>query len=295
MDIRIKNMIKLSVEILENGTPYFQCKSMLKGMFKDKDDLNDESQTFMRLTTLDALYSTNMSKRLYGLDDLTKALSKIDYTKLKEETAKYKKHGIDEKSLSYDLFCKTYGCSKIGCVKKNSEKKDEEGTQAGSLISKYLYIATGYNFPIVDSLVRDNINEIMRKYSLTSDFSCTKTDLEQNDFSLVKLLIDLQKKYDLSTEEDKTFSPFDNFLWLYGKIKKGSLSLILKKEEFKNVVEAFSISFNDITKKKGNSSKTHSSFFDQIIAEKLKSELNVVRSVINEKLYKFIEIVFKIG
>ena len=54
-------MIKLSVEILENGTPYFQCKSMLKGMFKDKDDLHDESQTFMRLTTLDALYSTNMS------------------------------------------------------------------------------------------------------------------------------------------------------------------------------------------------------------------------------------------
>ena len=291
MDIEIKKIIKLSVEVLKNGTPYIRYKSMLEDLFKDKDNFNDESQTFMRLTTLDALYSTNMSKRLYGLDDLTKALSKIDYTRLKKEAAEYKKYGIDEESLSYDLFCKTYGCSKINWTKNHSNKKNKEGSQAGSLISKYLYFATNYNFPIVDSLVRDNINTIMREYSLASDFSCTKTDLEQNDFSLVKLLIDLQKRYDLSTEDDKTFSPFDNFLWLYGKIKKGSLSLILNKEEYKNVVEAFSISIDDNPKKKGDAKKTQSSLFDQIIAEKLRSELKVIRPIINKKLYSFIEIV----
>ena len=294
MDVRIKNLIQLSVKILENDTPYFRCKKMLESLFKG--DLKDESQTFMRLTTLDALYSTNMSKRLYGLDDLAKELSKIDYIRLKEETTKYKIYGVDGNSVPYSLFQKTYGCSKIDWTKNHSKTKDEEGAQAGSLISKYLYFATNYNFPIVDSLVRDNINTIMEKYDLRPAFAYTKTDLKQKDFSLVKLLVDLQKRYDLGTKDDKTFSPFDNFLWLYGKIKKGSLSLILNKGEYKNVADAFSITDDDIKNKKaekGNSNKSQSSLFDQIIAEKLKKELKAIENIVNDDLYKFIETVSK--
>ncbi|MBR5412162.1 MAG: hypothetical protein IK114_03840 [Fibrobacter sp.] len=292
MDVGIKDLIRLSVKVLKNDTPYIRSKSMLDGLFNDKNDLNDESQTFIRLTTLDALYSTNMSKRLYGLDDLANALSKIDYTELREESAKYKKNGIDENSLSYELFRKAYGCSKIDWTKIHLSKKVEEGAQAGSLISKYLYFATDYNFPIVDSLVRDNINSIMERFSLMSDFNCTKTDLIKNDFLLVKLLVNLQRKYDLSIEDDGSFSPFDNFLWLYGKIKKGSLSLILNKEEYKNVVDAFSISEGDIKIKeaeKGNANKNQSSLFDLIMAEKLKKELEVIKDVINDDLYEFIK------
>lgn len=288
----ITELIPLSVKILENDTPYFRCKSIVKSLFEGKVDLNDESQTFMRLTTLDALYSTNMSKRLYGLDDLAKELSKIDYSRLKEETTKYKKDGIDENSLSYNLFQRAYGCSKINSAKSNSDKNNIEGAQAGSLISKYLYFATSYNFPIVDSLVRDNINVIIKNFDLKSDLKIPKTSLKNDDFSLVKLLVNLQQQNNLTTKEEKTFSPFDNFLWLYGKIKKGSLSFILNKEDYKNVVSAFAISLDDIANKKaekGNSKKTQSSLFDQIVAEKLKKELKKISSVINKNLYNFIE------
>ena len=96
-----------------------------------------------RLTIIDSMYSTQMNRRYYGLEELAEVLTEIN-----------KKQNLTEAFLAFlkakdlsrfqirgkatDLFTEKYGIGKNG----------EDKGLAVSLISKYAYFETRYQFPI---------------------------------------------------------------------------------------------------------------------------------------------------
>ena len=103
-----------------------------------------------RLTLIDSMYSTQMNRRYYGLDELAGLLEILHKKKpLKETFLEYIRNKdftiFDIPSISKNLFAEKYGIGKNG----------EDKGLAVSLISKYAYFETNFEFPIYDSIVRE--------------------------------------------------------------------------------------------------------------------------------------------
>ena len=105
-----------------------------------------------RLILIDALYSTNMNRRLYGIDQLAMDLSRYsDQGNIRRFKLVLK--GNDEKWV-YGLFKKKYGMKK---------KNADPSARCFSLITKYAYFLCNFDFPISDSLVRSHFNKLLKE------------------------------------------------------------------------------------------------------------------------------------
>ena len=166
----------------------------------------------VRLTLIDSLYSTNVAaRRLFGISSLAQSLRaafKGGGAGLKEQTARWIAGGFDNANANdkplYDLFAAHYGVNKDG----------GEGKAAVSLLSKYLYFATGYAFPIYDALGA--------KYFFIAQKRTPRHF--QKRFRVLREIMD-ENRID-------GFDKLDNLLWLYGKVQKGSLSLVLNEAQY---------------------------------------------------------------
>jgi hypothetical protein len=195
------------LEPKEIETPYSKNKHLISEIFKETIHWNNKEE--MRLFLIDSLYSTNMSMRMYGISDIADEMKKIEYSNnsIKEKAL----HFIDNMESNdnneiVSMFIKRYGMHKGDSESQGS---------AISLISKYLYFLTEYNFPIYDSLVRDSLAEI---------FYLKKTG---NFYSCFSDLYKIKNEYSI-----ESYDVLDNLLWLWGKICKGSYSLILNRENY---------------------------------------------------------------
>ena len=161
----------------------------------------------LRLHLIDSLYSTQMSKRHYGLEELAKALSHYSDEKLMLEAHNYVNNETSE--ILDKVFTGKYGYNSVGKKQK-----------AVSLISKYLYFLTNYQFPIYDSLVKiayqDAIKELKDKVIY----------LKITDGDFVQALSQLNQ-----LSEINNFEKLDNYLWYSQKFRLESYSLILPKVE----------------------------------------------------------------
>ena len=102
-----------------------------------------------RLTLIDSMYSTQMSRRYYGLEELAKVLAEINQNKPLEKAF------IDFlKDKSYDPFVIKGKKTNLFSEKYGIGKNGEDKGQAVSLISKYAYFETEFRFPIYDSIGR---------------------------------------------------------------------------------------------------------------------------------------------
>ena len=162
----------------------------------------------LRLHLIDSLYSTQMSKRYYGIEELAETLAQYSDDKLIEEAYKYINNENSE--ILDKVFTEKYGYNSIG----KKEKK------AVSLISKYLYFLTDYQFPIYDSLVKIAYPKVMKEYNLKTGYT------KITDINFVQALSALNQ---LSGIND--FEKLDNFLWYSQKVENNSFSLICSKEE----------------------------------------------------------------
>ena len=95
-----------------------------------------------------------MSKRYYGIEELAEALAQYSDKELIYEANKYVNKENSE--ILKTLFTEKYGYNSNG----KKEKK------AVSLISKYLYFLTGYQFPIYDSLVKMAYPKVIEEFGL---------------------------------------------------------------------------------------------------------------------------------
>jgi hypothetical protein len=160
----------------------------------------------VRLTLVDSLYSTNAAYCLYSISDIAQALRSTFFgdSDLKTAAARWIADDFDRANPLHDLFAAKYGVDKSG----------ESVKSAASLLSKYLYFATGYSFPIYDALGAEYHYIAGKKKA--PDF--------QRRFHTLKEIM----------EENAIdgFDQLDNLFWLYGKVRTESFSLVLNAKRY---------------------------------------------------------------
>lgn len=199
---------------------YTNEKAFITQCFENEFE-NQFDKVKLRLHLIDSLYSTQMSKRHYGIEELTEALSKYTDEDLKQESFEYITNNQSE--ILKKLFSEMYGYNSIG----------EKQKKAVSLISKYLYFLTNYNFPIYDSLVKIAYPKVILQHQLKTNY------LRITDVNFVEALSELNQLSGINN-----FEKLDNYLWYSQKIEMGSYSLILSKEEHLKRIKNYNLNGN---------------------------------------------------
>ena len=196
--MNFNDRLKLVKEILKD-CPYDNQKNTIKELFKktENDKIDDIK---LRLFVIDSCYSTNMNKRLFGFEVLSDLILNLE-----------KKSDLND-SIDVLYFVTTNQSllkEKIGIDKKGNPKG-----HAFSLISKYIYYRSHFNFPIYDSLV---FNELRRENLIK---------MPQNpSLEYFTRLVELKVKYQIS------YNDLDMYFWVCGKVRSGSLSLLIKNSK----------------------------------------------------------------
>lgn len=201
----------LAQNILNQETRYQANKKIIQDIYKTPSVAFNDTIQF-RLTVIDSYYSTQMSKRLYGIEDIAKEIVKYSDEFLKLEIAKFLQNPT--KGIIKEIFNKSYGFDKEA---KNAKK-------AISLVSKYFYFLSDCQFPIYDTLGKVSYNLLKDNKYITS-----KALTDDNYF---ELMIALNQ-----TSTIKDFEKLDNLLWLLGKIKEGSFSILMDKSKYETIVK----------------------------------------------------------
>ena len=214
-------------------------EAILKVFEHTKNETKEE--ILVRLTLIDSMYSTQMSRRYYALDELADFLVKLSdgkQGKLKQMFLDFAKDPekhlslfdftfkIDKETIKKNLFSESYGIGKDG---------SDKGV-AISLISKYAYFETEYKFPIYDSIACEMYPMVWHhcgfdKKSMPKLIH-SKDGKVLGDTTLIeytKAINLLIKKLDC---KELNYDLLDRFLWFVGKIRRGNLSLVLSREEY---------------------------------------------------------------
>lgn len=251
MKYAFENSIALAVKILNNDTGYILNRNIIDKIFEMTREEYSKENITMRLTVVDSFYSTNMNQRIFGISDLVDEIYHIgDDNAIIEEIEKYKK---SRNSKIDDILNKRYGIKKSG----------KEAGKARSLITKYLYFVTKHNFPIEDNLIKNNINDVLSYF----DKKIFSGDILRNII-------------EFCTAEKLKLSELDNFIWLLGKVNKGSFSLILKKEDYLEIVKTLNIKGKD------------SNEFDKNFANSIRNVENILKieKYISKDIFNFLKL-----
>lgn len=235
MSTNLKNYSIIAHNILNSETQYLSNKVIISTLFKDISTNDFESVVKNRITIIDSYYSTQMSKRLYGIDELANTLAKYPDKVLKNETTKFL-NSPNVACIISSLFLKKYGIDKSG----------KPFGKAISLISKYIYFLNDGNFPIYDSLAIDSY-KLLKK----NGFIGTKTAInEDNYFDYIKHLNSITNIND--------YEKLDNLLWLIGKLSKGSFSILMNKSKYESLIKDLSVKLKSVkSKQKDNLIRQH--------------------------------------
>lgn len=255
-EVRLEEIRRILSEIqrLDNnndGSAYSINRRIIYSTFTnasvDSDNLLDH--IVLQLTLIDNMYSTQMTRRYYGIGELAEVLFLLSGGSL--NTLKYKfleylnnghrhspifdfvsghlklyKDGSDNR-LS-NLFSEGYG------IGKDAKSK---GT-AISLISKYAYFLTDFQFPIYDSVVKEMYPKLCNYLFLENMPAIKVTDIARyiNAIDSLRNIIGTSATYDA----------FDRLLWYVGKIHRGNLSLLLNMQDYSAYGAGFDINKSDL-------------------------------------------------
>ncbi len=254
----IKIYSELANRILHNKTDYFNDKQIIKKIFSLPG--KDHQETIrLRLTIIDSYYSTNMSRRYYGIENISKQIFHYykDDQSLIDDLQLFIKEPYDNDYI-LDIFNQSYGIS----------KKGEPKGKAISLISKYSYFLTNFQFPIYDSIVFETYAKIINRFP--------ELGLEKKLSTEISDFVRMMNALNISSEIND-FDKLDNLLWLIGKILRGNFSLILNEDTYKEFVKPINLD-----------SKTLSNDIDKRIREHSSLNLDKFKNLIDEDLFTMI-------
>lgn len=241
---------------------------------------SDKADLLVRLTLIDSMYSTQMSRRYYALDELAEVLAKLaegKKDKLEKDFLAFAKNPEKHlklfdfteieggKKVAKNLFSECYGIGKDG----------EDKGVAISLISKYAYFLTGFKFPIYDSIACEMYplvchfcgwNELEKKKLTISKGG--KVQGAETMISFVNAINSLMAKLGC---KGANYDLLDRFLWFVGKIRRGNLSLVLTREEYEKVMHLYPAQ-TTTTKTKNGKEKAITEYFniERVDIDKLK-------------------------
>lgn len=215
----------------KNESGYSLGKSTILKVFKATDGYSHED-ILARLTLIDSMYSTQMSRRYYGLEELAVALADVHNRKhLEEAFLDFLKDKdlkpfelINSKTVRTNLFIEKYGIGKNG----------EDKGSAVSLISKYAYFETKFKFPIYDSIVREMYPRVWNYCGFPKS---EMLEFKYNDMTSFVEMINLMISKLNSTYVN--YDSLDRILWYVGKIYRGNLSLVLSRKEYDAFAEKY--------------------------------------------------------
>ena len=217
-----------------DNSGYFIGKFTIRKVF-DATQSYSKEDLLARLTIIDSMYSTQMNRRYYGLEELAEVLYDISKKKklsdafidfLNSEEKDFSLFKISDKDTN--LFTEQYGIGKNG----------EDKGLAVSLISKYAYFETNYQFPIYDSIVREMYPRIWNYCGFPHN---NMPQIKTNDIvSFINAIDILIEKLNHATVN---YDSLDRVLWYVGKIQRGNLSLILSRTEYEAFVKKYSQKF----------------------------------------------------
>ena len=215
----------------KNESGYSLGKSTILKVFKATDGYSHED-ILARLTLIDSMYSTQMSRRYYGLEELAVALADVHNGKNLEEAfldflkdKNLKPFELrNSKKVTTNLFIEKYGIGKNG----------EDKGSAVSLISKYAYFETKFKFPIYDSIVREMYPRVWNYCGFPKS---EMLEFKYNDMTSFVEMINLMISKFNSTYVN--YDSLDRVLWYVGKIYRGNLSLVLSRKEYDAFAEKY--------------------------------------------------------
>lgn len=213
-----------------SGSVYEKDKQCIKKMFDSLgtgstpySKVYTEEEIYILLTVIDSTYSTQMTKRYYGTVELAKVLYTLNTKKplcqlftdfLKDKN--FEVFSIPGKDTN--LFTENYGIDKNGTDKG----------KAVSLITKFAYFVTDFQFPIYDSIV----TELYKPFWTFCGFSEKPLPIKKYD---VPSLITAIDAFIAKLEKEGIhidYDTFDQLLWRTGKICRENFSLILSMEQY---------------------------------------------------------------
>lgn len=209
MNKTLKEYSEIAHNILNKESRYSSNKIIISSLFNRVLKKENVEAVKNRLTIIDSYYSTQMNKRLYGIEQLADKLSSISDKELKDEILNFLKTPQNF-NLIKSILNEKYGINKEG----------KQFGKAISLISKYLYFLNNYNFPIFDNLAYESYSLLKRNIY----YSSLTVINEENYFTSLKHLNNISDIND--------FEKLDNLLWLLGKLKKGSFSIIMDIDKY---------------------------------------------------------------
>lgn len=254
--MNFKERLKLVESILKDCS-YETQKEKIKELFEKTNDTKED--ILLRLFVIDSCYSTNMNRRLFGFEELGDLILKI-------QDQLHEKINVEE-------FVKTN--LKLLNKKIGINKKGKQKGHAFSLITKYIYFKTKFNFPIYDRLV---FNELAKERLINQPQTPSAEYFEE--------LISIKSKYSISFDE------LDKYFWVCGKVREGSLSLLIL--DSKSYINDFLKKLNLNDEEKALTGEQ----FNEMVAEKLVSDKDwfdnsklqkaqkLARSIKNERVFE---------
>ena len=216
-----KLMDELSNSCFMKESGYSTDKETIKQIFKlTQEEKVSKDKIHARLTVIDSMYSTQMNKRYYALNDLADKLVELQGTSQIPLSERFKKFATEPDDAGIlEIFNKNYGIGKDG---------NEKG-KAVSLLSKYAYYETDFQFPIYDSIVRERYAGFWI-YCGWDKKEIPKININRID-TFIKAINTLLDKLNY-TDKVQRYDSLDRILWVVGKIIRGNLSLILSEDEY---------------------------------------------------------------
>lgn len=277
---------ELSYSILhnENSLQYKEDKEAIQLLFSkfNLQNYNEKEAGLIikcRLSLIDSYYSTNVTKfRKYGIDDIIMHIKdfansdKEFVSKVLNYISSIEKNEWDDDKAFYDvssLLETDYGIDKQGKIFGN----------ATSLLSKYCYFITHYNFPIYDSIVMNNYKTIANHFEVSLEHCKSYVHFDKFISIMVALNHDI-----------KNFNKLDNLLWLFGKINMGNYSVILSKEKYLKLIDVTKASVSRLIDVKSDE-------FDELISLYISNNLFRLKDleVFDNSQVEFIEFVYSIN
>lgn len=230
----------------------------------------------LQLRVIDAMYSTNMSRRYYGIEELASTILEFNsYKELAKELHLYLENiskndpnAVKEKRIE-DLFNKSYGihknCSTAGV--------------ATSLASKYSYFALMMcsneypnGFPIYDSLAKTMLPVVCKYLGVKCAWKGNGQNLDIDTF--LKQVTALKDCLCISSNifNRQLYDILDAYLWTMGKINGGNFSLIMSRKDYEIFIKNLGLDVDNQQNDSNDKEKINNTVLDGCKAKISKGE-----------------------
>lgn len=237
-------------DIVNNENGFAWDKNAITLLF-EKTKEETAMDIFLRLAIIDSTYSTQMTRRYYGLEELSNAIFLIKQNNPNKSLAELFINYLNNRDITpfeytnkendskTNLFSEKYGIGKDG---------EDKGISI-SLISKYAYFETKGIFPIYDSIACEMIPLIWKRCAFSGKYPSLSENTNLSGTEKLNRFLDTLDAFKKNLGEQINNDHLDRLLWFVGKIIRGNLSLVLSRKDYQLCCK------NDLIKKFGDETK----------------------------------------